>query len=39
MEKIQFINQMKPLLYKVNTNFFETPLNKGFQRVLLIEWE
>lgn len=30
---------MKPLLYKVNTNFFKTPLNKGFQRVLLIEWE
>ncbi len=28
---------MKPLLYKVNTNFFKTPLNKGFQRVLLIE--
>jgi len=31
--------KMKPLLYKVDTNFFETPLNKGFQRVLLIEWE
>ena len=30
---------MKPLLYKVNTNFFETLVNKGFQRVLLIEWE
>ena len=29
---------MRYLLYKVNTNFFETPLNKGFQRVLLIEW-
>jgi len=27
---------MKPLLYKVNTNFFKTPLNKGFQRVLLL---
>jgi len=30
---------MKYLLYKVDTNFFETPLNKGFQRVLLVEWE
>jgi hypothetical protein len=30
---------MKLILYKVNTNFFETPLNKGFKRVLLIEWE
>jgi len=30
---------MRYLLYKVNTNFFENPLNKGFQRVLLIEWE
>jgi len=30
---------MKLPLYKVNTNIFETPLNKGFQRVLLIEWE
>jgi len=30
---------MKYLLYKVDTKFFETPLNKGFQRVLLIEWE
>ena len=30
---------MKPLLYKVDTNFFEDPLNKGFQRVLPIEWE
>jgi len=30
---------MKHLLYKVNTNFFETPLNKEFQRVLPIEWE
>ena len=30
---------MKPLLYKVNTNFFENPIDKGFQRVLLIEWE
>jgi hypothetical protein len=29
---------MKPLLYKVNTNFFKTLLNKGFQRVLLIGW-
>jgi len=29
---------MKYLLYKVNTNFFETPINKGFKRVLLIEW-
>ncbi len=26
-------------LYKVNTNFFETPLNKGFQRGKPIEWE
>ncbi len=30
---------MKPLLYKVNTKFFETPLDKGFQWILLIEWE
>ena len=30
---------MKYFLYKVDTNFFETPFNKGFQRVLLIEWE
>jgi hypothetical protein len=30
---------MKYLLYKVDTNFFETHLNKGFQRALLIEWE
>jgi len=30
---------MTDFLYKVDTNFFETPLNKGFQRVLLIEWE
>ena len=30
---------MTNTIYKVNTNFFETPLNKGFQRVLLIEWE
>ena len=30
---------MTDSLYKVDTNFFETPLNKGFQRVLLIEWE
>lgn len=27
---------MRNLLYKVDTNFFETPLNKGFQRVLFI---
>ena len=30
---------MNNFLYKVDTNFFETPLNKGFQRALLIEWE
>lgn len=30
---------MKPLLYKVNTNFFKTPLNKGFQSDKSIEWE
>ena len=30
---------MKYLLYKVDTNFSENPLNKGFKRVLLIEWE
>ena len=30
---------MKPLLYKLGTNFFETLANKGFERVLLIEWE
>ena len=29
---------MKPLLYKVNTKFFENPTDKGFQRLLLIEW-
>ena len=26
-------------LYKVDTNFFETPLFKGFEKVLPIEWE
>jgi len=30
---------MKNLLYKVNTNFFENPIDNGFQRVLPIEWE
>ena len=29
---------MKLLLYKVNKNFFENLIYKGFQRVLLIEW-
>jgi hypothetical protein len=30
---------MKPLLYKVNTNFFETPLGSGVQSGKPIEWE
>ena len=30
---------MKYLLYKVNTNFFETLVNKGFQSGKPIEWE
>ena len=30
---------MRNLLYKVDTNFFETPLNKGFQISKPIEWE
>ena len=30
---------MKYLLYKVNTNFFETPLDIGFQSDKPIEWE
>ena len=31
--------KMNNLLYKVDTNFFETPLNKGFQSDKPIEWE
>ena len=30
---------MKLLLYKVNTNFFENPIDKGFQSDKPIEWE
>ena len=30
---------MKYFLYKVDTNFFETPLDAGFQSDKLIEWE
>jgi hypothetical protein len=30
---------MTNTIYKVNTNFFETPLNKGFQSGKPIEWE
>ena len=30
---------MKYLLYKVNTNFYEILLNKGFQSGKPIEWE
>ena len=29
---------MRNLLYKVDTNFFETPLNRGFQSDKPIEW-
>jgi hypothetical protein len=30
---------MKLLLYKVDTNFFENTINKGFQSGKPIEWE
>ena len=30
---------MKYLLYKVNTNFFENSIDKGFQIERPIEWE
>ena len=30
---------MTNTIYKVDTNFFETLINKGLERVLVIEWE